>query len=386
MMRGQNLLIIGFVIALLLLFTFYEANQPQPVDWSMNFSVDKKGPYGTYIMRDALPYMFPDGKVTVSQIPLEAKLSGNNTKFPEGYFFVNGYYRVYFEELNALRDYVSKGNSLFVSAEKIHDVFLATLGVKKMKRVAHGENYIRGFDNRGYKFREDQVYFELYDYFQGEVLGYVDTIGKPNFIRVPWGAGSFYVHTNPLAFTNISLLDSLNGDYYQKVLSFLPPNLNVVWDESQKNKLEEQKTPFRVLLQYPALRWAYLLLLVGGVLYVLFRSKREQRVIPVIRPPENRTLEFVSVVSSLYYRNRDHVGIARKRVDYFLEEVRYFYKLRTDDLNDEFVELLAERSGVPAEKVTRLVEIMVMVRKAVYVSEEQLLELVKYIELFKTKR
>lgn len=65
MKRRQNLWIILLVVALMTVYTIYEANKPQPVDWSMNFSVDKKGPFGTYIMKDALPYMFPEGKTTV---------------------------------------------------------------------------------------------------------------------------------------------------------------------------------------------------------------------------------------------------------------------------------------------------------------------------------
>lgn len=143
---------------------------------------------------------------------------------------------------------------------------------------------------------------------------------------------------------------------------------------------------FPGVVSVPALKWAYILLLVGGILYVLFRSKREQRYIPVIRPPENRTLEFVGVVSSLYYKHRDHVAIANKRVDCFLEEVRYYYKLRTDELNGEFIVLLSERSGVPRDEVEKLMNLILFIRQTEHVSEEKLQELVKYIELFKTKR
>ena len=115
------------------------------------------------------------------------------------------------------------------------------------------------------------------------------------------------------------------------------------------------------------------------------RSKREQRPIPVIRPLENRTLEFVSVVSSLYYKQKDHFAIANKRINSFLEEVRYYYKLRTEELDRGFIDLLSERSGVGRESVENLVNLIVRVRKAEHVNEEQLRELVKYIELFKTK-
>ena len=49
MKRRQNVLIILFVIAVMAVYTGYEANKPQPIDWSPNFSISKKSPYGTYI-------------------------------------------------------------------------------------------------------------------------------------------------------------------------------------------------------------------------------------------------------------------------------------------------------------------------------------------------
>ena len=41
----QNVLIILFVIAIMAVYTGYEANKPQPIDWSPNFSISKKSPY-----------------------------------------------------------------------------------------------------------------------------------------------------------------------------------------------------------------------------------------------------------------------------------------------------------------------------------------------------
>lgn len=386
MKRKQNWWIILLVVALMSVYTVYEANQPRPVDWSMNFSVDEKGPFGTYIMKDALPYIFPGGKATVSRVSPWERLRLKDSDLPEVYFFVSVFFCEEDEESCLLLDYTGEGNTLFLSAEYFPDTLLTLAGVKRVREFRGGMEYICGFNEKAYPFQGKQKYFELEDSFAGEVLGYVDSVNMPNFIRLPYGEGMIYLHANPIAFTNLYLLDSLAGDYYQKALSFLPPDLNAVWDEYMKNGRKGQATPFRVLLQYPALKWAYILLLLGGILYVLFRSKREQRYIPVIRPPENRTLEFVGVVSSLYYKHRDHVAIANKRVDCFLEEVRYYYKLRTDELNEEFVVLLSGRSGVSQGEVEKLVKSILSIRGAKHVDKGELRELMKYIELFKTKR
>ena len=385
MKRRQNVLIILFVIAIMAVYTGYEANKPQPIDWSPNFSISKKSPYGTYIIKDALPYLFPEGEVSFARMSVREQLRVGRTPFLKTYFFVSPFFKIVPGDLEAVLEEVEGGGALFVSAEFIPDTLYSYVGVSGMKRIQNGKDYLRGFEDKGYPFRSTHRYFELKESFDGEVLGYVDTIKNPNFIRMNYGEGVIYLHSNPMAFTNFFLLDSVNGDYYQKILSFLPPDANVVWDEYLKSGAEGQQTLFRVIFRYPALNWAYILLILGAILYVLFRTKREQRPIPEIRPLENRTLEFVSVVSSLYYKQRDHVAIANKRINSFLEEVRYNYKLRTEELDSSFIDLLSERSGVARGSVEGLIFLIIRIRKTEHVDEDQLRELVRYIELFKTK-
>ena len=385
MKRRQNVLIILFVIAVMAVYTGYEANKPQPIDWSPNFSISKKSPYGTYIIKDALPYLFPEGKVSFARMSVREQLRVDSTPFLKTYFFVSPFFKIVPGDLEAVLEEVEDGGALFISAEFIPDTLYSYVGVSGMKRIQNWKDYLRGFEDKGYRFRSTHRYFELKESFDGEVLGYVDTIKNPNFIRMNYGKGVIYLHSNPMAFTNFFLLDSMNGDYYQKALSFLPPDANVVWDEYLKSGAEGQQTLFRVIFRYPALKWAYILLILGAILYVLFRTKREQRPIPEIRPLENRTLEFVSVVSSLYYKQRDHVAIANKRINSFLEEVRYNYKLRTEELDSSFIDLLSERSGVARGSVEGLIFLIIRIRKTEHVDEDQLRELVRYIELFKTK-
>mgnify|MGYP007110345835 CR=1 FL=1 len=55
---------------------------------------------------------------------------------------------------------------------------------------------MRGFEDKGYPFRATHRYFELKESFDGEVLGYVDTIKNPNFIRMNYGEGVIYLHSN----------------------------------------------------------------------------------------------------------------------------------------------------------------------------------------------
>ncbi len=42
MKRRQNVLIILFVIVIMAVYSAYEVNKPQPIDWSRNFSLTRK--------------------------------------------------------------------------------------------------------------------------------------------------------------------------------------------------------------------------------------------------------------------------------------------------------------------------------------------------------
>ena len=96
----------------------------------------------------------------------------------------------------------------------------------------------------------------------------------------------------------------------------------MIWDAYHTLGRQEAQTPLRVILQYPALKWALYLLLAGALCYVLFRARREQRPIPVIHPPENKMLEFIATVSSLYYKQKEHSAAGRTLYPWVIRTLR----------------------------------------------------------------
>ena len=147
MKRRQNVLIILFVIAIMAVYTGYEANKPQPIDWSPNFSITEKSPYGTYIIKDALPYLFPEGKVSFVRKSVREQLREDRTYFLKTCFFVSSFFRIAPGDLEVVLDEVEEGGALFVSAEFIPDTLYSYTGVSRMKRVQNGKDYLRGFED-----------------------------------------------------------------------------------------------------------------------------------------------------------------------------------------------------------------------------------------------
>ena len=69
-MKIRNFVGIALLLILSLIYTWYEANRPRPVDWSETYSPKDKIPYGTYITYRSLPELFPDSKIRTSRLSI----------------------------------------------------------------------------------------------------------------------------------------------------------------------------------------------------------------------------------------------------------------------------------------------------------------------------
>jgi hypothetical protein len=110
-------------------------------------------------------------------------------------------------------------------------------------------------------------------------------------------------------------------------------------------------SPLYYIMQQPALKYAWWMLIAAGILYIIFASKRTQRVIPVLEAKTNTSLEFLNVISSLHYQNPDHLDMARKKMKYFLYFIRAKYGINTQHLTDEQAKRLSEKAKVDINDV-----------------------------------
>lgn len=372
---------------IVLFYVWYETNRPATVDWTETFSVNDKIPFGTYIAGKSLPYLFPEGKVEISRRPVTERLRRKDTLYPSAYVFIDYGFQTDPAEMEDLLNFVEKGNYLFIAALQMPDTLLSLFHLKLEGDYEEQKHQLK-VDTAGqqYLFRKRFVaYFELQEDFEGKVWGTVTKKKRPDFVQLNYGRGQIFLNLNPHAFTNYHVLEAEQGEYYYKALSVLPARVNVIWDEYKIAGPEGGESPFRVIIRYPALKGALYLIVVCGILYVLFRCKREQRAMPVIEPPENKSLEFIAAVSSLYYKQQDHYRIALKRINFFLNETTVKYKLDTGKLDGSFISDLAQRSGIEEEKVEKLIRLIITIRKTEHINEPGLKKLIQLLKLFNEK-
>ena len=87
----------------------------------------------------------------------------------------------------------------------------------------------------------------------------------------------------------------------------------------------------------------------------------------------------------MYLKEQDHKNLVDKKIAYFLEKVRSKYLLSTSNLNSDFIEKLASKSGNELQKTKYLINTIITLNKRAECSEEELVVLHKMIENFLNK-
>lgn len=371
---------------------FLEMIRPQPVNWRESYTASDKIPLGCFVFFEEAPSFFNTIE-SVTRDPFEF-LSSENLEENSTYFFVNP--EVFFDKRQSekLLDYVSEGNTVFISSRNIAGDFIDSLKVK-------------GFVN--YKIREEKIYPEFYnsslisdslfgfdqavykawfseiDTLKTTALGYYNdknsTTKSLNYISVEFGKGTVLLHTLPEAFTNYYLLRN-NEQYAANVISYIDSE-TVYWDEYLKSGKQVVTSPMRFVLSQEALIWAYYLLLLGLLIFVLFQGKRRQRTIPVIKPLRNSSVEFTQTIGNLYFQHSDYSNIIAKKITYFLERIRSRFYLDTQNLSEDFIKQLSVKSGNSEEKTRNLIHYIKHLKGKPTHNEQDLMKLNKITDEFR---
>lgn len=181
-----------------------------------------------------------------------------------------------------------------------------------------------------------------------------DTICRvPVAMSYPCGKGEVILVSTPLLFTNYGVLDGKNATYIFRLLSQMG-ELPIVRSEGYMEKTAQvQMSPLRYFLSQRPLRWALYLTMLAIVLFMIFTARRRQRAIPVIREPENKSLEFTELIGTLYFQKKDHADFVRKKFIYFAEELRREIQVDVEEVADDerSFSRIARKTGMNAEEI-----------------------------------
>ena len=375
------------------LFVIVKLISPKQYNWSVTYSFEDKDPYGGYVLYQLLGSVFDKESIHHSYKTLY-ELSDSVSK-NDNILIISSSFNGGKEDSDFLLRHVAQGGRVFISAQYFQGHFADTLGVGTSDYFFSGGEIVMNKDSASLKFvnanvdtvrefyyRRENIhnYFNHFDTVRTSVIAKNDK-GKPVTIRVRWGDGDFILNSTPLAFTNVYLLAGSNYEFASTTLSYLA-NAPVEWTEFYHLGRMETGTPLRFILNNEPLRWAYYITIVAILLYMIFEMKRKQRIIPVIKPLANTTMEFVQTIGNLYYQSSGHKSIADKRIHFLLDQIRSRHWMNIGKLDEAFVLALARKTGKPEEDIRKLVISMNSILAKSNITSEELLELNREIERF----
>ncbi len=381
-----------------------EYNKPKDINWFPSYTKHHKIPFGTLVFHDQLKRIFNEsGIVNVERPPYEYLTI--NPESSGTYVFINDALEFGEAELDKLLDWTSKGNTLFIAASsRFEQQLLDTLSLDQsgISTFNNFENeYVVNLKNQ--QLRSDSVYiydkayyfnqFSKIDTLNSRVIGTIrnpkdaDSIkGKEyiNIIKQPFGNGQIILSTFPQAFTNYFILNNPNNQYTAGLTSYLDQTKPIYYDNHHKSGKIIFTSPLRVLLNTKELKWAYYIMLIGVLVYIIFEGKRKQRAIPIVKPLRNQTIEFTRTISNMYYEKGKHKDLADYKIQHFMDYIRANLHLNTSSIDDEFLKNLAARSNNNFEDTQLLFNTIERFNNRTTLSNIELEKLNSLIEKFKS--
>ena len=366
-MKGNHWFIAGIIVFLVLMFAI-ECRLPKKFVWNPTFSHYDKQPFGCAVFDSLLSSSLPKGYSLSRKTFYE--LEQEDTTLRRGILVVTDNLHLTNVDVEAMLKMAGRGDRIMLAGSSFSRILKDTLGFEcsysyfspsALKKYATallskdslcwvGDSAVYPQQTFCFYPQLCQSYF-FADSISSKVLAEKTVTGEaahPVAMSVSWGKGEVILASTPLLFTNYGVLDG-------------------------------QMSPFRYFLSQPPLRWALYLSMVSILLFMIFTARRKQRAIPVIREPENKSLEFAELIGTLYYQKKDHADLVRKKYLYFAEELRREIQVDVEEVAEDERSFgrIARKTGMEAGEIAVFIR---EVRPVVYggrsISEEEMKRLI----------
>ena len=340
-------------LAVLGLLAFFELGKKEVTDWRKNFELNKKTPFGLYVFDQEAPSLLNHQLKKIEGDPYRY-YTENTKKNPHNILVIQK--QIDSESWVKILNEIQKGSDALVISTECNTKVTDKLNFSV-------ETYFYK-DQSQYVLTDKKLKTQLdLDKFPGrnsvgsigkeiEILGKmkIDSVTwMANFIKVKHGKGHLYYHTDPTFLTNYYLLKSDGNRYTEGVFSYLK-NQETLWFVDPK-MAKKSMSPLSFILQNPSLRYAWWLLWVGTLVFVIFGVKRKQRPVPIIEPLKNKSVEFIQSIGNLYLQEGDFHDMMGKKAQYFLHRIKMELLMETTQLDENFEKKLLQKTGKPQEDI-----------------------------------
>jgi hypothetical protein len=387
--RKQTYIII--LVSLFIVYVGAELFRPKEIDWSINYGKDSKIPFGCYILRHKLSELVSGISVSENSNDLYRAFHSSQPQ-KSSLCIITDQFTPDKSDLKSLLRYVEEGNYAFIAAQNFDGLLGDTLNLESTYKVSESVDAANKLklclenrnipEPRTFTFKKiAPYYFSSVDTVNTTILE-KDSSGRVTYIRTKFGKGFFFLHANPLVFTNYHILYN-SSEYPSRSLAYLA-NRPLIWDEYYKPGHAQKPgvSPLRYILSQEPLRYAYILFVLTWIIFVVFVGKRKQRIIAVYEKPKNQSLDFIETVSQLYYNRRNHSDIVQKKIAHFADYVHSVFYLKFQPDDAAFRRDFALKANIPEGRVHKLMDTLVKLQHAENVSDSQLMNFITEIDSF----
>ena len=373
--------------------------QPKPINWSRTYLKKDKIPFGCFAIFNLLEKTYAQN-IEVNKETLYS-INKQNNDSSTTLIIVNDNIELSKLDVSNLFEFIKKGNTVLLAANTFKNLLQDTFKVEtnynwgntsvsidsllqkkafEIKYTVAKNNFLK---NYSYPLIATESYFSKFD----TTLFKITSTNKTNeavLIEAKIGKGRILMSSIPDVFGNLFIVNHVNRYYTYTLLSSIK-NKTIIWDEYYKTYNVQQKGLFQFIFNNDALYMAYTITIIGLLFFMVFEIKRKQRPIAIIQPLKNSTLEFVDVISHVYFNSKNHRHIADESINYFYFYIRKKFQVNTNDLSEDVYQIIHQLSNVSLEEVKKLFIYCENIKHAPSLTENDLQELNNRITNFKNK-
>jgi hypothetical protein len=346
-------------IVVMLILALLEVNKKETTDWRKNFNINEKSPFGLFVFNNEAKDLFKNNLKKTEETPYD--YYNQRKKAPHNIIVIEK--DLDKESWKKILDQVSNGSDAMILMSRVSKDISDSIGYHSSDISFEEENVLKLTDK---EYQNDFIKLDKFPSGRGfsyikpkvEVLGKTvekNNSDQANFIKISFGKGTIYVHSEPLFLTNYYLLKPGSLKYTQDVFSYLQDR-ETIWFVDNDTKVS--RFFMRFVLSNPALKYAWWVFLGGLVLFIFFNAKRKQRIVPVLEPLRNTSVDFVKSIGNLYLQEGNFHDMMAKKAQYFLNKIRMDLLIDTQNLDGEFAKKLHLKTGKPIEMIDEAIDLI----------------------------
>ena len=401
----KYILFLGIIALMFFLMYLANKNSPPKFQWKPTYSTKDKQPYGSFVFDKIMTKSWEKGYSHSYESITDLYNYYDDEEIEEkAILVVCDFFDIPLYEIDDFFDCIISGTSVFVAADYFGRTLSDSLG------FSLGGDFYSTFD---FPFLQEKktVFFHnsvsqdsIYGIPRAMINNYlgmapkalktfrfeeysvaVNNKNQDIIRRYAIGEGELYLCHTPLLFTNYSILNDSTNLFVRQALAPLKdkPLIRTEYYGKERSSDTEKTSPFRYILSQPSLKWAYYIVVVCVILFMIFTARRKQKIIPIVKPPKNKMLDFVRSISVLYLKRNNNADIVLKKYSYWCDEIRrkYGVDVVNEEHNKHFIKQFSAKTGMPEEETRTLFLELDGIREHTFVSDEEMMDLITKMKI-----